>query len=132
MTSKECLERLFSIPKDCDHCPCDAECNFPNTSCNKLYEIIKKDLDELNQYKQLEEKLDIDLFILFGALRHGIYYKSFDGDIDYLSNRVLTLSYSLGFGIWVEGHRKFDGLLIDFKDYKKTWALAKEELQDDK
>ena len=97
-----------------------------------MLENVVKDLDQLELIKCLEKTLGIDLFILFGALKNGIYYKSFDGDIDYLSNRVLTLSYNLGFDIWVEGHRKFDGLLIDFKDYGKTWALEKEELQDDK
>ena len=126
MTSKEALERYYS------------NLLYGNGGFQTDQEeldglnAIKQDIKKLEQYKQLEEKLGIDLFILFGALRNGIYYKSFNGDIDYLSNRVLTLSYSYGFDIWVEGHRKFDGLLIDFKYYGKTWSLGKEDLEDDK
>ena len=119
MTSKEALERLYD--------------GFQNGMAGRsFYDIIKQDLNKLDKYKQLEEELGIDLFILFEALSNGIYYKSFNGDIDYLSKRVLTLSYSYCFYIWVEGHRKFDGLLIDFKDYGKTWSLRKEDLEDDK
>lgn len=125
MNSFEALERLFG--------------NYVSSKCyginykqdDENYNIIKQDLERLELIKCLEKRLGIDLFILFGALRNGIYYKSFDGDIDYLSARVLTLSYSLGFDIWVTGHRKFDGLLIDFKDYGKIWGLTKEELQNE-
>lgn len=56
MISKECLEKLFSIPKYCNQCPYNAECNFPNTSCDKLYETIKQDLEVL---EWLKEHIDI-------------------------------------------------------------------------
>lgn len=119
MNSKEALENL-------------TYCVNGMESTEKYYKIVKKDLDQLELINCLVKRLGIDLFILFGALKNGIYYKSFDGYIEHISYRVLTLSYNYGFNIWVEGHRKFDGLLIDFKDYGKTWALTKEELQDDK
>ena len=88
--------------------------------------------NKLSNLEDLEEELEIDLITLFKALKQGIYYKSFSGDIDYISNGVLTISCNFGFDIWVEGHKRFDGLLINLKDYGKTWALTKEELENDK
>ena len=87
--------------------------------------------NKLGRHEDIEDKLDIDLITLFKALENGVYVKpwnsiKFDEDVSVVSvytqnpgekaNKKLVL---------------FDSLQNDyaFKDYGKTWALTKEELE---
>ena len=77
---------------------------------SSLNEDIKRS-QKLGQLEDIEDELGIDLIILFKALDKGIYCK----DSGYTKNERL----------YHYGADKF----YDFKDYGKTWALTKEELE---
>ena len=91
-------------------------------------------IDELCEYKTIEEELGIDLITLFSALKNGVYYFAYDGQLihDYVSliNNYIDagvhdkLSYS--FMTFLEKRT------LLFTDYGKTWALTKEELESSK
>ena len=66
--------------------------------------IIKKDLEILEEYRKIEEELGIELTVLFSALKYGIYYiedncqRVYD-NVSLISNYISTgphdkLSYS--------------------------------------
>ena len=84
--------------------------------------------NKLGQLEDIEEQLGLDLIILFKALKSGVYYKhDFNNEIEYHKVR----------GIELQGLGVIDNLCsygeCDFtafyKDYGKTWAFTKEELE---
>ena len=91
-------------------------------------------IDELCEYKTIEEELGIDLITLFSALKNGVYYFAYDGQLihDYVSliNNYIDagvhdkLSYS--FMTFLEKRT------LLFTGYGKTWALTKEGLESSK
>lgn len=83
--------------------------------CNQ----IEKDLDKLEQYKNIEEEIGIDLITLFKALKNGIYAE----------HRYVQQCYICFIdGEWTIANLKNDEWWL-LKDYGKTWALTKEELE---
>ena len=84
--------------------------------------LIAVAINELREYKSIEEELGIDLVTLIKTLRSGIHII----DDGYPYNDRVSLIYSsgnpCGFKCKVSDHCVF------FKDYGKTWALTKEEL----
>ena len=83
--------------------------------------------NKLGQLEDIEEELGIDLITLFRALTKGIYIKD-DKLIDHLTGLQLDLSlitneYSFYCDYYIQYYR--------LKDYGKTWALNKEELEND-
>ena len=118
-------------------------------------EDVIKDLDQLEEYRKIGEELGIDLLILFKASSFGFYYKE-NNEIKYkrfgavivgkylvetkpvyaVKETTLNSSY---YGD-VESMKKVDDAHYwdwktckhwEIKDYGKTWALTKEELEDD-
>ena len=87
---------------------------------NKLFDI-----------EDLEEELGIDLITLFKALKEGIYYKTINHNIYYVSKSCLSLEFNNEWELWVENHSILEGLLIQLKDYGETWSLRKEDLGND-
>ena len=67
--------------------------------------------DELIEYKSLEEELGIDLITLFKAFKNGIYYKGKDNTINFCKIK--------------------ESIYVKLKDYGKTWALTKGELENE-
>ena len=85
--------------------------------------IICEMENELLEYKNIEEELGIDLITLFKALTQGIYIKGLNNDYPYWD---FELRHIKGIGIvimWGYCSNLF------LKDYGKTWALTKEELE---
>ena len=132
MNSKEALKELeiatnWSSDEDIDK---DLYNLWGNIACR----TIKKDLDRLEKYKKFEEEFGIELTVLFSALKYGVYYFASDGQLihDYVS---LTNNY-----IDVRAHDKLSYSFMTFlekrtllfTDYRKTWALTKEELEGNK
>lgn len=132
MNSKEALKELeiatnWSSNEDIDK---DLYNLWGNIACR----TIKKDLDRLEEHKKFEEDFGIELTVLFSALKYGVYYFASDGQLihDYVS---LTNNY-----IDVGAHDKLSYSFMTFlekrtllfTDYSKTWALTKEELEDNK
>ena len=105
---------------------------FPNTTIGGR--VIGKTLamrvvNELLEYKSIEEELGIDLITLFKALTKGVWFKdNFETNIHQYYPTKVYLHYDKG-TFWLrEGEEKPCPHHIRTKDYKKTWALTKEEL----
>ena len=91
-------------------------------------------IDELCEYKTIEEELGIELTVLFSALKNGVYYFAYDGQLihDYVSltnNYIDTgphdrLSYSF--------MTLLEKRILLFEGYGKTWALTKQGLENNK
>lgn len=88
---------------------------------------------KLADLEDIEEELGIELITLFKALKNGVYYFAYQSQLthDYVSlidNYVIfgpVDKLYFTFKTWCEN----DPLL--FKDYGKTWALTKEELENE-
>lgn len=81
----------------------------------------EKAIQKLGQLEDIEEELGIDLVTLFKVLKNGVYYKNEFGEIvrGYPRYESDVEEYVIG------GVRDYTFL----KDYGKTWALTKEELE---
>ena len=121
MTSKEALSDLsFLAIGDENH-------------TIKCKETIEKDLDQLEEYRKIEEELGIDLITLFNIdkqlnTKKEIWFKIED-EID------ASYRYDGDYYIIDLKHKAFVKMVCEpidyfyFKDYGKTWALTKEELE---
>ena len=127
MTSKEAVLELI----------CEAKSvNIDERRVCFLRKIIEKDLDILEEYRKIEEELGIDLLTLFKALKNGIYLK-------FGSEKNIGVYYEHTAILPHHFDKDYKGYFIDlqlelsinfnfyFKDYGKTWALTKEELEED-
>lgn len=142
MNSKEALKELeiatnWSSNEDIDK---DLYNLWGNIACR----TIKKDLDRLEEYRKIEEELGIKLTVLFPALKYGVYYlednyqRTSDniGLYNFIHDNVYLISNYMGVG----SHDKLSysfityskRQILSFKDYGKTWILAKEELEGNK
>ena len=95
-------------------------------------------VDKLGTLEDIEEELGIDLITLFKALRNGIwtdqeqwYGDEKQGKIRFFQVRLLLEENAVGCiynSMW-KGEEVIRTLY--FKDYQKTWALTKEELENE-
>lgn len=98
---------------------------------------IRTALEKLSKLEDVEEKLGIDLIPLLTALTNGYVFWKDDNSIykiqiDSITNCCLKVNtwYYVDSSTIVK--RYGDEFTIDFKDYGKTWALTKEELENGK
>lgn len=117
LTNKEChkYEDFISIFRN--------KLITPSEIDNAIYKKLKS-------FEDIEEELGIDLITLFKSLKYGFYFKYKDKIIssnDYLFQISVTSKGNFIFDIVVHN---LSFLLIKFKDYGKTWALTREELED--
>ena len=120
MSSKESLECICNI---CDH-DCCPYIHYDKSRC-VFYGLIKQDLDQLEEYRKIEEEIGIDLITLFKALKDGIYINE-DGSV-YKDCIKSIEHWSDGWGFISND----DCIEVLFKDYGKTWALTEEELENE-
>lgn len=95
-------------------------------------------LTKLGQYEDLEEELGVDLITLFKALKNGVwtnqeqYYGDEEqGKIRFFKVRLLLEEKAIGCihnSMW-KGTEVIRTLYL--KDYRKTWSLDKEELENE-
>ena len=132
LTSLEALELLKKLKKN----------NIDDQEVeDMLLDIIEKELKEHKFLKNLEKELGIDLITLFKALKDGInvYYED-EERYQFHNNLRLEYRKTLGWGLVdIYGSicrndmpMKLDMEFYELKEYGKTWALTKEELEDDK
>lgn len=82
-------------------------------------------INKLGQLEDIEYELGIDLITLFKALKNGITYKTpLGNNYAYTTLTSDRLSIEYKWKCLRKGTHKFY-----FKDYGKTWALTKEELE---
>ena len=107
---------------------------FFNVENNK--EIADKDIDndfyaskairtKLGQLEDIEEELGIDLITLFKAVEQQKIWTNFHNEIDCCDECEYRLGDIYIYFYWENGKH----LVFDLKDYGKTWALTKEELE---
>ena len=98
-------------------------------------EDVIEDLEVLEEYRKIEEELGIDLITLFNIdkqlnTKKEIWFKIED-EID------ASYRYDGDYYIIDLKHKAFVKMVCEpidyfyFKDYGKTWALTKEELEND-
>ena len=105
---------------------------------NQVLAIDGKAIDKLGKLEDIEEELGIDVITLFKALKNGFYTKSNNGikfwkEDDKHFVYVRDLKYDIE--ICCEECENVIGAVPTMflerstKDYGKTWALTKEELE---
>lgn len=119
MSSKEALERILMLAR-----PCDYEVReHRNNYCDMLENVIKKDLDRLEEYRKIEEGIGIDFITLSKILKQKFVYDNDQVKIELLGLHIKSDElYLYGF---VEDTTQ--AVYLRLKDYGKTWALYKEE-----
>ena len=83
--------------------------------------FVKDKLEYADKMKPIEEEIGIDLITLFKALKNGIYKKG--------RNNLKGLILYSKMPMFSFYHKTIDAELIE--DYGKTWALTKEELENE-
>ena len=82
--------------------------------------------NKLGKLEDLEEELGIDILTLFRALKEGIFIQSMWDNHEIIKEVNVDLEYSSGeYKICPDMQIK-----RKVKDYGKTWALTREELED--
>lgn len=100
-------------------------------------EELEKELRVLEQYKNIEKELGINSIILCKALKDGAWFRNpyYLGEINYIKNLEFNIDFDKKrFDIRMDYFVKFydyrtGGAFFLFKDYGKTWALKREELE---
>ena len=121
MNSKEALERILMLAR-----PCDYEVReHRNNYCDMLENVIKKDLDRLEEYRKTEEEIGVDFITLIKMLKDDIYIND-GGIVDEIGHiykeQVKSIEH---WPVW--DFTVGDNVEYAFKDRGKTWALDKEE-----
>ena len=82
-----------------------------------IIEELEKDLEILEQYKNIEKELGIDLITLFKALKNGIYCKIGNKIEHILAPHLSWYCQQI--------------YICNINDYGKTWSLTREELENE-
>ena len=83
-------------------------------------------VNKLGELEDLEEELGVDLITLFKALKDGIIYFDWYGEIK--SDFIVTLEKDNSRNFYIS---TYNDLNFYLKDYKKTWWLEKPEENED-
>ena len=100
----------------------------------KTIKSIDECMNKLGQHEDIEQELGIDLATLFKA-RNGFYAcdEEYDKVIFYEDDLWINIESEMLGGsklIKTEGNVRYvSHSQCDFKDYGKTWALTREELE---
>jgi len=102
----------------------------PDTSDRKIR-------NKLGKLEDIEEELGIELVVLFKALYEGVYIIDSDENIIF-EEPMLSFNQEKNTNLYVlDGVTSYPpnklckSYSYYFKDYGKTWALTKEELEDE-
>ena len=121
MTSKEVLKDILDILINFEHL---SDIHSNRDIKKQKFDIIEKDLDQLEEYRKIEEDLEIDLITLFKALQNGVWYKDYKDDdkikfTDRVEENIKCKELSVP--------AKYTRIGLKFRDYGETWVLDKEE-----
>lgn len=89
---------------------------------------IENDLDKLENLKDIEKELGIDLLTLFKALKNGIYF--YGQKEEEPQDVQLRMFYEEP--MLVHNYGDLTELEVYVAGYGSSWSLAKEELENDK
>lgn len=106
---------------------------FELSSNREIENYVNTDLtlaiDKLGQLEDIEVENGIDLIILFKSLE-GIWVKSTNGDVYYVGSPYLCFSENEKRKL--ELQFRVGDTRYKIKDYGKTWALTKGELEENR
>ena len=126
MTSKEALKDIKNV---LDMLIDFARLNINEDIKKQKFEIIKKDLDLLEEYRKLEEEIGVDFITLVKMLKDDVYIND-GGIVDEIGRiykeKVKSIEHWPVWG-FTAGDDDEMKTLCAFKDRGKTWALSKEE-----
>lgn len=94
--------------------------------CKKELDVLIQALQRLADLEKLQEEIGMDLLLALKCLlADNIYFISAKTNrVEYKSPTATSLKHkSIIFA--------FDSTIVEFKDYGKTWALTKEELENE-
>ena len=95
------------------------------------YKVYEDNYYRLQEYKSLEKELGIDLATLVEAQQQGIWVKSKRNGIEY-GKAVLIGNTSIHCSVYSTKYANNRGRSYktkNIKDYGRTWALTREELE---
>ena len=122
MTSKEALKDMLDILMNFERL---SDIHDDQDIKKQKFEIIKKDLDLLEEYRKIEEEIGVDFITLVKMLKDDVYIND-GGIVDEIGriykDQVKSIEH---WPVW--GFTADDGGEYAFKDRGKTWALDKEE-----
>ena len=122
MTSKEALKDIFDILVNFERL---SDIHDNQDIKKQKFEIIKKDLDLLEEYRKLEEEIGVDFITLVKMLKDDVYINT-GGIVDEIGNiykeQVKSIEH---WPVW--SFTTDNGGEYAFKNRGKTWALDKEE-----
>ena len=104
----------------------DKNCDFEERK-ERSIETHNKIVDKFGQLEDIEDELGIDLITLHKSFEEDIWIK-FD-------NKIMFVPYDKKVFVFYEGNincyptNESYGYTVSIKDYGKTWALTKEELE---
>lgn len=122
MTSKEALKDIKDV--------LDMLIDFVRLNINEdikkqKFEIVKKDLDLLEEHRKIEEEIGVDFITLVKILKDDVYIND-GGIVDEIGRiykeKVKSIEH---WPVW--SFTTDDGGEYAFKNRGKTWALDKEE-----
>ena len=92
-----------------------------------------KPIEKLSKLEDIEEELGIPLEVLFKALKDGIYCvrKEDERPYIYFYEKLKLVPYDNNYLLSVYDEDYEENFVRNLKDYGKTWALTREELEDD-
>ena len=126
MTSKEALKDIKDV---LDMLIDFARLNINEDIKKQKFEIIKKDLDLLEEYRKLEEEIGVDFITLVKMLKDDVYIND-GGIVDEIGHiykeKVKSIEHWPVWG-FTAGDDDEMKTLCAFKERGKTWALSKEE-----
>ena len=126
MKSKEALKDIFDILMNFERL---SDIHDTHGAQKQRSEIIKKDLDLLEEYRKIEEEIGVDFITLVKMLKGDVYIN--DGglvnEIGHIyKDQVKSIEHWPVWG-FTAGDDDEMKTLCAFKDRGKTWALDKEE-----
>ena len=104
--------------------------NVPEEAHHAINAVI---YEELYKLEDIEEELGIELEVLFSALKNGVYcfanQEQLIHDYVWLANHYVTAGIPTK--IYFSLKTFYDGQTLSVEDYGKTWALSREELENE-
>ena len=121
MTSKEALKDIFDILVNFERL---SDIHDNQDIKKQKFEIVKKDLDLLEEYRKIEEEIGVDFITLVKMLKDDVYIND-GGIVDEIGHvykeQVKSIEHSP-----LRGFKAGDDVECAFKARGKTWASDKD------
>ena len=129
-------DQVINIATDFDELGFSATTLIPEEECDRTIKDIHNAFNELIKYKDIEEELGIDLITFIKILSADtLYKKSGDEICEIFSVKNMEAIFDKNCFVAHDGYHNCSMhdvyCYLHLKDYGKTWALTKEELEEE-